>query len=416
LYSFVIVSQYYPPEVGASQARLSALVRQLSRLGHEVEVVTALPHHLRGRIHDHYQGRFYVRDRWEGIPVYRTWVYASPNVTVGARILNYTSFALTCLYSLARLRRPTYTFVESPPLMLFPAAWLFAKRWGVPIILNVADLWPASVKLLGVMQDGPSLRLAEHLESWAYAHATYINAVTEGIYDELAIRRGYASKVLFLPNGVDTERFSPRKPDHELIHRYGLHGKKVVLYAGTHGLAYRLDMLVDVAALTQDVDAVLMLVGEGHTKPRVMQAAAKAGVRNMIFVEAQPESEMPRYFTTAYATIIPLARNPLFEGTRPAKIFPSLATGTPIIYSGEGEGARLVSEANAGIVVPPESPSAMAEAIRNLIEQPALHAELARNARQCALESFSWETIIARWLRELESRECDIPNRHNQRN
>src|ERR1700736_3410756 len=74
---FLILTQYYPPEIGAPQVRLAAMARELVRAGHDVEVVTAMPNHLVGRIFPAYAGKFYVLDRWDDVPVHRTWMYAA---------------------------------------------------------------------------------------------------------------------------------------------------------------------------------------------------------------------------------------------------------------------------------------------------------------------------------------------------
>jgi putative colanic acid biosynthesis glycosyltransferase WcaI len=173
----LILTQYFPPEHGAPQVRLAAFVRVLSHLGHEVEVATAMPNHPTGAIFDGYRGALYRREEWEGVPVHRVWVYAS----IGAgwkRLMNYASFAATALVALLRARRPDYLFVESPPLFLSLPAMLAAMLWRVPMIFNVADLWPDTVRELGIIKGGPVLRAAERLERWTYRRATYVNALS----------------------------------------------------------------------------------------------------------------------------------------------------------------------------------------------------------------------------------------------
>ncbi|MGH9702168.1 MAG: glycosyltransferase, partial [Candidatus Acidiferrales bacterium] len=137
----LILTQYFPPETGAPQTRLAALARELVRLGHEAEVVTAMPNYPVGKIFPSYRGRFYCREAWEGVPIHRVWVHASMGKGLG-RLLNYLSFSVFSLFALSQTRRPDYIFVESPPLFAALPGILVAKLWGVEIILNVADLWP----------------------------------------------------------------------------------------------------------------------------------------------------------------------------------------------------------------------------------------------------------------------------------
>ncbi len=403
---FLILTQYFEPEIGASQSRLAALARELSRLGHGVEIVTAFPHHLRGMVFGGYEGRFSAKETWEGVPLHRSWVYVARDSASWRRLLNYGSFALTSLLGLFRSARPDFLFVESPPLFLALPAVLYSRMRRVPIILNVADLWPDSVRMLGVMDNELLLNLGGRLEHWAYRRARYVNAVTEGIRASLlSQKRLPASKVLFLPNGVDVEQFHPQEPDEQLVRRYGLEDKKVFLYAGTHGLAYRLDLLVECALRMHRPDIVFMIVGDGYTKAPLQELVASSKLPNVLLVDSQPAADMPRYFSVAHASVIPFARNELFRGTRPAKMFPSLAAGVPAIYSGEGEGADLLLESQAGIVTPPEDVDALMQAVLRIADDATLHEEMSRKGRAYALTRFSWRHPVEQWVDSIEQRE-----------
>jgi glycosyltransferase involved in cell wall biosynthesis len=401
----LILTQYYLPEIGAPQTRLAALARELRRRNHEVEVVTAMPHHLLGRTYEGYRGKFYTTETIDGITVHRTWVYAATG-TGARRILNYLSFTISSIVGLLRAQRPDVVFVESPPLFLSVPGWLAAARHKAKLVFNVADLWPDSVRDLGVMRDGPMLRAAERLEAWSYRRADYVNAVTDGISEVLVGQKGVPrSKVRFLPNGIDIESFSPRDRDEDLARTLGLDNRRVFIYAGTHGIAQGLHHVVDAAKLVQD-EAIVLFVGSGPTKPALVERARRAGVDNIRFVDPVPLERMPRYFSLAYASIVPLVRSDLMRGARPSKMFPSLASGVPIVYSGEGEGARLVSEASAGVVVPPENPIALARAIAALSLDETSRNDMAVRARALAVDRFAWSTIIDRWLDSIAPRKA----------
>jgi len=161
---FLFLTQYFPPETGAPQVRLASLVRELSRLGHQVEIVTAFPNYPTGAIFPEFRGKLYQRDAWEGMTVHRTWVY--PCMGGGLkRILNYISFTITCAWGLLRSKRADCVFVESPPLFLSIPGWIASRLWRARLIFNVADLWPDSVEQLGIMREGPALRFARALEA-----------------------------------------------------------------------------------------------------------------------------------------------------------------------------------------------------------------------------------------------------------
>jgi glycosyltransferase involved in cell wall biosynthesis len=404
---FLFLTQYFPPEIGAPQVRLAAMARELVRLGHEVEVVTGLPNHPTGKIFPEYRGKFSADEYWEGIRVHRTWMYAATGAG-WRRMLNYGSFAATSLWGLWRSKRPDYLFVESPPLFLSAPAWLMGLRWRRPFIFNVADLWPDSVRELGLMGEGVTLRVAEWLEGWSYARAKFVNAVTEGIRDDLVTKKRVpARKVLFLPNGVDIELFKPREADHELATELGLAGKQVIVYAGTLGLAQGLDVglhAMDEVRHTHP-DARLVFIGDGSDRVRLEGVARSLKLDNVVFLPPNTPEYIARLYSFATAGFASLKDLPLFEGARPSKIFPIMGCGRPVLYSGAGEGARLVEAAHAGIVVPPEDPKALAGAIRQLLGQPEEAALIGRNGRSYVEENLSWRALIADWLAELEGTE-----------
>lgn len=403
---FLILTQYFPPEIGAPQTRLSALARELKRLGHEVEVVTAMPNHPTGRMFPGYQGRLYIREEWEGVPVHRVWLYPSTGAGM-KRILNYFSFSLFSLGGLYHAQRPDILFVESPPLFLGIPGVLAAKYWKVPLIFNVADLWPDAVKDLGVIRSPFLFAFAERLESWCYQQATFVNAVTEGILRTLIEKKGVApEKILFLPNGVDTTLFCPREPDVELAHALGLAQKSVLLYAGTIGFAQGLGVAVEAMHLLKEKapDVVLVIIGHGSEKERLESLVQQKGLQNILFLPPQSPTYVARLFSIAIAGIVTLKNVPVNTGARPSKIFPIMASAKPVIYSGKGEGAALIERAKAGIVVPPEDPSALAEAILYLLRHPEVAKTLGANGRQYVEENLKWSKLISDWVNSLTER------------
>lgn len=400
---FLILTQYYEPEIGAPQVRLSALVRELRRAGHTVEVVTALPNHPTGRIFPGWGRRLYVRTEESGVMVHRVWLY--PALGSGLRrLLNYFSFMVSCVFGLVRANRPDYLFIESPPL--FPAipGLLAARLWRTKAIFNVADLWPDSVVQLGLMKDGVMLRAAAWLERVIYQKADYVVAVTRGIERTLTGPKAVPGhRVLYLPNGVDTELFQPSSPDRALQQELGLVGKKVILYAGTHGYAHGMEVALKAAELIRHrADICFLFVGDGSEKNRLVGMAQQLSLPNVLFLEAAPPVMVSRLYSFAHVGLSTLRDSLLFEGTRPAKVFASMAAGVPVLYSGAGEGARLVEQAGAGLISGPEDASALAQGVVRLCDDPDLAAQLGSNGRRYVEERLSWTALIEDWLKSLQ--------------
>ncbi len=395
---FLILTQHFPPEVGAAQIRLHAFAKQLQARGHEVRVVTAMPNYPRGEVFPEYRGKRLVREEMDGLPVTRTWIYPATGRDVVKRLVSYWSFALSSLPSCMRGAKPDYIFVESPPLFLGLTAYVCSRLRRVKFILNVSDLWPASAKELGIVRSRSLLWFGEHLERFLYRKAYRITAQTDGIRAHVAAIVG-TDKVMLLYNGVDTKDF---RPGAAASVPWVDPNEVTFLYAGTLGYAHCWDVILEAAELLRArQDVVFLLVGDGPEKARLVEQSGLRNLTNIRFVERRPVSEMPALFASCRATVVPLRKGELFKGTRPSKIFPALACETPVIFSGEGESARLLLENRCGIVVPPESAHDFAAAVLRLADHPDEARELGRRGRALVEREYGWDTLVAAWLQEL---------------
>ena len=403
---FLILTQYYEPEIGAAQVRLGALAREIKRAGHEVEVVTGMPNHPEGRIHSGYRRRLSCTEFEDGVTIRRVWLFAATGAGV-RRLLNYVSFAITSLVGLVRCARPDVIFVESPPPFLMVPAWVMGIIWRRPVVMNVADLWPDSATQLGLLdEEGMVAKGLGWFEHWCYRRASAVCAVTDGVRLVLEQEKSVpAAKVVDLPNGVDTELFRPRLGDPATLEQWGIGDRRVVLYAGTVGYAHAVETAVDAMYSLRDShpDAHLLVVGGGSEWSPVEAHVAALGAENVTMVGPVPLDAVADLLAVSAIAVSTLRDSPLFEGTRPSKLFPAFASGVPVAYAGHGEGARLVSEHGAGVVCPPEDPAALADAIALLLDDNDKAGELGSSGRELAERRFAWSSIVADWLTQLEA-------------
>ena len=398
----LLLTLYFPPEIGAPQTRLRAMTSELKRLGHEVEVVTAMPNYPRGAIYPGYRGLFYRKEVRDGVVIRRLWAYAALGGGL-RRALNYLSFTFLCILGLLRAGKPDYVFVESPPLILSLPGYLFSRLWRARLILNVADLSPKTEAAMGLLKSRLLLWLMSAYEAWIYRKADWINAITPGIQEYLLQEKKVpARKVLFLPNGVDTTLFQPRPADLALKQALGLDGKNIILYPGTHGHAHALDVVLQSAKLLENrPDIHFLFVGDGSDKARLQGIRNRLGLWNVTFHHPVSVEQLVRYFSIAECGLASLRAIPIYEAARPAKIFPIWASGKPLLLVGHGESAQLVERANAGIVVPPEKPEALADAVLRLMDNPDLRRTLGANGRTFVDQNLRWSQLIGDWLARL---------------
>ncbi len=398
---FLFLTQYYPPEPGAASIRLQAMAHQLQRHGHEVEVVTAFPHHLGAKRQGGRPGRWRFTEEVNGVPVTRTWIWAVSPGRFWFRLLNYFSFVFTSLFALLKSRRPDYVIVESPPLFLGITAFCYGWFKRVPYILSVSDLWPESAIALGLVKNPLLIGLTRRLEHFLYRHAAYVSGVTEGICRTIVETKTIEpERVLFFPNGVDVALFSPKDTSIDLAHVLGLAQKRVFLYPGTLGYAQGLEIILDAAEMLGDhPEIAFLLVGEGPVKASLQAEAQARGLSNLIFEPLQPVERMTEYFALARGVVVPLRRHKLFAGARPSKVFPAWAAGIPVIFAGEGEMATLIEEAGGGLVVPPEDGAGLAMAVEFLSRISDFEWKtMGQAGRDYVLARYTWERIADQWL------------------
>ncbi|MGH2844683.1 MAG: glycosyltransferase, partial [Thermoleophilaceae bacterium] len=176
-----ILTHYYPPEVGAPQARLSTLARLLAERGVEVTVHTGFPHYPDGRIKPPHRNRPWAEERGGPVRVVRSLVYPAPNRGFAKRLANHLSFAASSVATSPRAGPADVVIAETPPLLVAAAGVAYARLKRAALVLNVSDRWPASAVELGALRDRRAIELAERLERWCYRNARAIAVPTAGL-------------------------------------------------------------------------------------------------------------------------------------------------------------------------------------------------------------------------------------------
>ncbi|MBU8771512.1 glycosyltransferase family 4 protein [Cytobacillus oceanisediminis] len=401
----IYLCQHFPPETGAPQIRVYEVSKELINRGHQVEVLTAFPHHPHGIIPEEYKGRFYMFENWDGIPVHRSWIYPSPKGSFWKRLASYFSFTFSAFYSLAKAKPTDVIICNSPPLFLGITGWLGAKLKRAKFVFNVADIWPESAVELGLVKNKTFIKLAEGLENFLYRSSWKIAGATEGICSYYVKKGKPEEDVFLLPNGVNTDYFKPLEKDQEIIKKAGLEGKKVFTYAGNFGYAQGLDSVLHAAALVKDShpDVHFLFVGDGQEKDKLLAIKEELQLTNVTFYGSVPLDEMPKIFSVSDFSIVSLRNIDLFKGARPSKIFPAISTGTPVLYCGVGESAEILNEYSCGKIAPPENPEGIAEGVRELASiSPENYEMMCQNGRKLAIDQYSWKSIVDDLVHQLE--------------
>jgi glycosyltransferase involved in cell wall biosynthesis len=395
----LLVSQYFPPEIGATQSRMQAFAEYLARRGHDVTVIAEFPNHPLGVFPPGYRGRLVEDDRSNPYRVLRVWVRASPQKTQMTRLSFYTSFMGMAAAVAPRAGRPDVVIATTPPLFTGLAGWTIARAMRVPLVLDVRDLWPAAATSLRQISPGLSTSTAELIERRLYRAAAAVVAVTQPFCEHVDAIRKKPPRTTLIPNGTLAQFFSENGSGDRL----GVGDERfLVTFAGTHGIAQALPSALD-AAERVSADADFAFIGEGPIKSLIVDQARDRKLVNVHFHPQVPLEEITPILRGSDVLLVTLSSHPTFEQFVPSKLTDFMAVGRPVLLAAAGESARLVESAGAGVVVPPEDPHALADAVRWLRAHPEEAREMGRRGRE-----FARTRLRSGHARELEALLLDL--------
>ena len=393
------ISQYFPPEAGATQTRAYEMARNLVRLGHQVTLLAEIPNHPSGVIPPEYRGKWVERAELEGIDVIRLWVKASPVKGFRQRMLFYLSFMLSSTLAGLFLARGKYDLVyaTSPPLFVGASGLIIAILKRFPFVFEVRDIWPASAVALGELSNPRAIRWATWLEETCYARARKIVVVTRGIRLSLEQRGIPQEKLALIPNGANTDLFQYRSAARQRLRAdLNLEDKFIAVYAGIHGVAQGLETLLEAAVLLKEhPDVHLVLIGDGPKKKDLLDLARHLDLTNLTFLPEQPRERIPDYLSAADVALIPLRNLEIFSSALPSKMFDAWACQLPILLSVPGEARQLMEACQGGLYVAPEDAQALKAGILTCQSEPQLIRQWGENGRLFTQANYSRQALAA---------------------
>ncbi|MGH2620525.1 MAG: glycosyltransferase family 4 protein [Anaerolineales bacterium] len=352
--------------------------QQLVRRGHRVTVLAGTRSYLTGEL----LGAERRQTLEPGLEVVRSWVLGGAGSRTLGRMLAFASFLVSAFLDGLRIPAVSLVWGTSPPLSQAWTAWALARLKRVPWLLEVRDLWPAFAVQVGVLRNRALIGLSRGLERFLYRRADRIVLNSPGFISHLVDSGAKASKLAFVPNGVDTQLFDPAAQGGELRRLAGLERKFIALYAGAHGIANDLGQLLAAAELLrEDPRIAFVLVGDGREKVALQAKGRAMDLTNVFFLPAIEKARVPSLLADADCGLVVLKPIPLFTTTYPNKMFDYMAAAKPVVLAIDGVARRLMEEADAGVCVPPSDPPALAAALQRLANDPGLARELGRRGR-----------------------------------
>lgn len=394
----LFLSHYFPPEVNAPATRTYEHCRRWVELGHEVTVISCVPHHPMGKAYPGYRNKLIHIEHKDGIKAIKVLTYITANEGFVKRTCNYIFYMLMAIFISPFLPRTDIVISTSPQFFNGLAGYFVSRIKRCPWLLEIRDLWPESILAVGAVKNRAIIRVLEAIERFAYRKADHIVPVTYAFQRHIIERGGNPHHITVIRNGVDLTFFNPCNKDLEFAQKLGVENKFVAAYVGTHGLAHGLDILVKTASqLQKRNDIVILLAGDGAERSNIEAEVNRLGLKNIKLLGQLPKTEMPRLWSITDVSLVVLKKLDLFLTVIPSKIFESMAMCQPIILGVAGESADLITESGAGIVIEPGNTEDLVSAILRLANSSALRQELGENGRNYVTKNFDRRVLADKY-------------------
>ena len=351
--NIVIISNYYPPEMGAAANRIKNLAEGLKDKGNKVTVICPLPNYPKGKIFEKYSGKFFIEEEIDEIIVKRYWIFPSTSKNAIIRLFSMLSFALSFWFSVFSFlrKKPDVFIIQSPPLLVALSGLVLTKVLRCKNILNVSDIWPLSALELEVIKKGFFYSFLEKIEKLNYKLADKIIGQSEEIISHI---KGVVDKQFLIYRNVPNYR--------EYVTKEKSKGNLKIVYAGLLGYAQGILNICNQIDF-KEIGAELHIYGAGMEEDQIIELS-KNPENNIYFHGIKSAKEIKDEIRKYDIGFVPL-KNKIY-GAVPSKIFELMQLGVPILYIGSGEAEKIIQAQKVGLFSEPNDFDALSENISNL--------------------------------------------------
>ena len=314
------------------------------------------------------------------------------------RTLNYTSYMVSATVAAPFLPAANVVLSTSPQFFNGLAGYFVSRLKRARWVLEIRDLWPESILVVGAIKNKWIIRALEYLEMFACRKADAIVPVTEAFKRYMTEKGIPAGKIEVIKNGVDLDFYKVAEGPNPVAQEFGLDGKFVSSYFGTHGMAHHLETVLEAATLLRDRKDILFLpVGDGAERKKLLALCETSALDNVMMLDQQPKQKMPFLWQCSNVSMVLLKKSDLFEMVIPSKIFESMAMQKPVILGVEGESCEVSETARSGLCIEPQNAAALARCVAELADKPELCKELGQNGRRFVTEYYDRRLLAANY-------------------
>ena len=350
----LFLTDNFPPEVNAPATRTYEHCQEWINEGAMVTVITCAPNFPHGKLYKGYKNNFYQKETIDGIDVIRVWSYMSPNNGFFKRVIDYLSFAFVS-FIVGLFQKCDIIIATSPQFFTTWSAYGLSKIKRKPWIFELRDIWPESIKTVGLLKQGFIIDTLEKIELFLYHNSSKVIAVTEAFKKNLISRGIPKEKIEVITNGSNLELFRQRDKDLDLLSKLNLENKFIVGYIGTHGLAHSLDFIMRSISKVKDKDIHFLFIGDGAMKKNIIEISNNLKLKNVTFLDAIAKEEVPHYLSICDISLAPLKKRENFKTVIPSKIFEASAMRKPTLLGVQGQAQEIIEKYQAGVCFLPEN-------------------------------------------------------------
>lgn len=397
----LLISNYFPPEIGSAAHLYYTLAKHFVRRGHEVTVLTGVPrYNVDVKVYDDYVNKVgkakYLLEESDGIRVIRAKLPLVERERLLRRGIEHfeVAYKMWSVYRrIGELRPADVSLVYSPPLPLFWTAKKIREKNGTPFILNVQDLYPQAPIDLGVLKNKLIIKLFRAVEKEAYRSADLITVHSQNNKEFVEKVMGWrnADKVIVFENWVDDDLVTPGEKHNEFAKKLGLLGKFVVSYAGTLGFSQDVQVVLQAAQRLKKLDDIVFLfVGDGVRKAEVEKGVQELGLKNVKILPTVPHNEYVEILRASDVSLATLQKSVLTPVV-PSKILSIMSAAVPVIaaVNPNNDSVELIRKANCGFTVDAGDYEGLSEAILRLYRDRTLRENMGKNGRKYVEEHLS---------------------------
>lgn len=392
----LLLTQWFDPEPSFKGL---IFAKELVKQGFKVEVLTGFPNYPGGNLYPGYKIKIVDKEVHDNIEVTRVPLYPSHNKSAFLRILNYLSFCISSIiYGIFTKKRVDIIYAYHPPLTVGIAAVILKYIWKIPVVYDVQDMWPDTLKATGMIKNKSLLSVVGLICKWIYNSVDNIVVLSPGFKKLLVERHVPENKIDVIYNwcAENELNFSYNDKKISLTKKGTFH----ILFAGNMGKAQSLNSVLDAAEkLLQTAPGLFFVfLGSGVEVDLLKKNVFERSLKNVVFFPSVPMNEVGRFLYSADALLVHLKKDPLFRITIPSKIQAYMAVGKPILMALDGDAADLVRHSNSGILAESDDPESIAEAAKTLLNfRKEELSQMANNGKKYYQENLSLQSGVKKF-------------------